>query len=306
MRLIKSYFPLIFLLISLICSIECRERNANGRRREKSSSKTSGTLVSHVPNLCEKDVDMKIGCHCTRDHSKQRIKEVDCLILHKELSQSDLSWRAFTSHNNINQISLTVTRNGYMGYLPVSLFQNQRELTSVNIRFGNIREIPARAFGEQTKLQNISLEKNEIEIINDRAFANLADLRILNLDDNQIVSIGSKAFVNLTLLVEFSASKNNLTSLPDDVFVDLMNLHTMRLSENYLNALTKDVFKGMGKLHILDLSFNNLKLLEPVFTELWSLQELYLDNNQLEVGSIDFFLNFDLIYNTKKVFFHNC
>lgn len=279
------------ILVSVVCTIESHDRGSSssgsgssGRRRGDKGNGGGGG-GSMVNSLCEKDADMKIACHCTHDHYKQRINEVDCLILHKELSHTDPAWRAFNTHTNIKNLMLTVTRNGYMGYLPIALFRNQRELNSVIIHYGNIREIPAFAFGNQTKLQNISLEKNQIEVLNEFAFANLIELNLLNLDDNQIVNISQFAFANLTALTELTLSKNNLTTLHNELFTDMVNLRRLKLNENLLTLLGRDIFKGLGKLQHLDLSYNMLKSLgDAVFTELWSLQELYLDSNNLEVS----------------------
>lgn len=300
MSFIKQHIALIFvILVCVVCTIESHDRGgsssgggsgSSGRRRgDKGSGIGSGGggsgSASLVTGLCEKDADMKIACHCTHDHYRQRINEVDCLILHKELSHTDPAWRAFNTHTNIKNLMLTVTRNGYMGYLPISLFRNQRELNSVIIHFGNIREIPAFAFGNQTKLQNISLEKNQIEVLNEYAFANLIELNVLNLDDNQIVNISQFAFANLTALTELVLSKNNLTALHNELFTDMVNLRILKLNDNQLTLLGRDIFKGLGKLQQLDLSYNALKNLgDAVFTELWSLQELYLDSNNLEVS----------------------
>lgn len=302
MSFIKQHIALIFvILVCVVCTIESHDRgsgssssggggSSSGRRRGDKGS--GGNSASMVTSLCEKDADMKIACHCTHDHYKQRINEVDCLILHKELSHTDPAWRAFAAHTNIKNLMLTVTRNGYMGYLPIALFRNQRELNSVIIHYGNIREIPAFAFGNQTKLQNISLEKNQIEVLNEFAFANLIELHALNLDDNQIVNISQFAFANLTALTELTLSKNNLTTLHNELFTDMVNLRRLKLNENMLTVLGRDIFKGLGKLQQLDLSYNMLKSLgDAVFTELWSLQELYLDSNNLEV-SLDVYNSF--------------
>lgn len=297
MTLIRQYVSLALLLVCAVCTIESHDRGS--RRREKTTGASGGSIASFATNLCEKDHDMKIACHCTHDHYKQRVVEVDCLVLHKELSRADPAWRAFTPHANIKRLVLTVTRNGYIGYLPVALFQNQRELNSVTIKFGNIREIPAFAFGNQTKMHNISLEKNQIVVLNDHAFANLIELTVLNLDDNQIVNISQFAFINLTSLIDLSMTKNNLSALPNEVFNDLMNLRKLNLNDNLLATLSRDVFKGLGKLQLLDLSYNSLKILpDAVFTELWSLQELYLDNNQLEVS----FLSVLVLQTDRKYF----
>lgn len=278
---------LIFVILCIVCTIESRDRT-QPRRSEKSKS----------GGLCAKDIDMKLHCHCTFDFSKRIVNDVDCLVLHEDLSRSDPAWRAFNTHPHIKHIILAVTRNGFMGYFPTDIIKNQRDLNTITIQYASIREIPDYAFSNLTELHNISLISSKIEIIDQYAFANHLELRAINLEDNQIVSIDRYAFSNLPALYELILTKNNITTLHNDMFSDLINLSKLKMNENSVSALTKDVFKGLGNLKQLDLSFNNLRQIgDTVFSELWSLQELDLYSNNLEVFYLYFF--------AKVVFFTN-
>lgn len=71
----------------VVCTIEStRERNQSNRRRER-------PIVAMTNSLCEKGVDMKLMCHCNQDHKK--VNDVDCLLLHEDIAQSDPSWQVF-------------------------------------------------------------------------------------------------------------------------------------------------------------------------------------------------------------------
>lgn len=252
---------LIFVILCIVCSIESRDR-AQPRRNEKSKA----------VGLCSKDIDMKMHCHCTYDPSKRYVYDVDCLLLHEDLSRDDAAWSAFNAHHHIKHIHLAVTSHGYMGYFPTEVIKNQRTLNTITIQYASIREIPDFAFSNATDLHNVTMISSKIEIIAPYAFANHLELRAINLDDNQIVAIDRYAFSNLPRLYDLSLARNNITILHDDMFSDLIQLSKLKMNENMISTLTKDVFKGLGNLKQLDLSYNNLRQIgDTVFSELWSL-----------------------------------
>lgn len=267
---------LVLVILCIVCSIESRARISSNKRREHSNI-----------NLCERDIDMKLACHCSRDDNKRTVMEVDCLVLHEEFPQSDPAWQSFRQHPNLKHFILTVHRNGYMSYLPSDIIKYQKELRTVTITYADIREIPTYAFGNLTKLENITLIKSQIEVLDIHSFANHESLRTLNLETNQIVDIDRYAFTNLPELQELVLTKNNLTTLHDEMFADLGNLGKLMLNENLISILTKEMFKGLGNLRLLDLSENNVKYIgDAVFAELWSLQELDVESNAIEVNYI--------------------
>lgn len=274
---------LIFVILCIVCSIESRARtsgSSNFKRRERTST-----------NLCSKDIDMKLACHCSHDDYKKSVIEVDCLVLHQDFSHTDPAWLSFRQHPNLKHFMLTITRNGYMSYLPSDTLKYQKELKSISITYADIREIPQYAFSNLTKLENITLIKSQIEVLDKYSFANHEALRGLNLEENQIVDIDRMAFSNLPQLQELHLTKNNLSILHEEMFVDLVKLTILKLNENLISILTREMFKGLGNLKHLDLSMNSVKFIgDTVFAELWSLQELDLDNNAIEVNQIIFVL----------------
>lgn len=61
---------LVLMILCIVCSIESRARlTSSNKRREKSNI-----------NLCSKDIDMKLACHCSHDDNKRTVMEVDCLV----------------------------------------------------------------------------------------------------------------------------------------------------------------------------------------------------------------------------------
>lgn len=267
---------LIFVILCIVCSIESRTRSASNKHRDKPG----------VTSLCGKDIDMKLMCHCSFDQSRRTVNNVDCVVLHEELPQTDPSWQAFRQHPNLEHFVLTVHRKGYIGYLPSDILRYQKELKTILIEYADIREIPTFAFGNLTKLDNVTLIRNQIEVLDQYAFANHELLRVLSLEENQIVDIDRLAFCNLPNLIELILTKNNLSVLHEEMFVDLRKLLKLKLNENLISMVSRDMFKGLGNLKQLDLSFNNVKFItDTVFAELWSLQELDLESNVIEVST---------------------
>lgn len=276
------------LLLVIVCIVAVQLiGSADGRQR---TSHPRPPVRNTVLNLCSKDVDMKLACHCSMDEASRRtVVEADCLVLHNEFPQSDAAWLSFRQHPNLQHFTLTVHRNGYMSYLPSDVLQIQRELRSVTITYADIREIPPFAFGNLTRLENVTLARSQIEVLDPNAFANLASLVMLNLEENQIVQMDAHAFGHLPELLELVLTKNNISALHEDMFERLGKLQRLRLAENLVTDLTRDVFKGLGNLRLLDMSFNNLRFLrDTVFAELWSMQELDLESNAIEVSRVVF------------------
>lgn len=253
-----------------------RTRTSSNRRHEKTDV-----------NLCSKDIDMKLACHCSHDDARRTVIEADCFVLHEEFPQSDAAWLSFRQHPNLRHFTLTVHRNGYMSYLPSDVLKYQRELRSVTITYADIREIPMFAFGNLTRLENITLVRSQVGVLHAYAFANHASLVTLDLEDNQISEVDPLSFSNLPELLDLALSKNNITTLHEEMFVGLGKLMRLKIAENQIHELTPGMFKGLGNLRLLDLSFNGIRFLrDTVFSELWSMQELHLESNLIEVRYI--------------------
>lgn len=258
----------------------------HGRQRTPANHRPRPAGGGTVSNLCSKDVDMKLACHCSFDErNKHTVTEADCLVLHQDFPQSDAAWLAFKQHPKLRHFTLTVHRNGFMSYLPSDVLKYQRELRTVMITYANIREIPTFAFGNLSWLENVTLTHSRIQVLDAHAFDNHVQLQTLNLEDNQIMEMDRWTFGHLPELTELVLTKNNISVLPEDIFERLSKLGRLMLAENLVADLTKDVFKGLGNLRVLDMSFNNLRYLrDTVFAELWSMQELDLEGNAIDVS----------------------
>lgn len=270
----------VTLLLLLLCTVGTTRasRKMGNKRRENPNP-------GQAPNMCARDIDMKLMCHCTSDETRTSTVDADCLVLHEDFPQSDIAWKSFEQHPLLRHVTLTVHRKGFMGYLPSTVFGRQRELRSITITFAEVREIPPYAFVNLTRLENITLTNNHIQVLDMHAFVHHPALRVLNLEDNEITLVDRLAFGQLPQLQELVLAKNNLTALPAELFVELDGLLTLRLNENQLGELRRETFSGLGSLQTLDVSYNQVRRVgDGAFVELWSLQVLDLGSNGLEVS----------------------
>uniref|UniRef100_A0A336LLJ4 CSON010967 protein n=1 Tax=Culicoides sonorensis TaxID=179676 RepID=A0A336LLJ4_CULSO len=308
----KTLLLLLFLLC-IVCPIQSHYNQQQQQQQKiqgnisSSSSKisnvgvlttaTASTIVSRrkpiqqvyhvssaIKNLCSKDRDMKLVCHCSpEDFIHIKATKADCWIFHDEFPEHDLNWLAFDTQLYIEDLKITVQRTGHLGYIPVQIMQKLKYLKTLDISYGQISDIPTYAFGNLTQIRQISLENNQIRYLFPYAFANHPDLEEISMEQNQITDIDKLAFVNVPSLMVLNMAKNNLTQIHDDVFADLRKLIDLRLESNAISLLTREMFKGLGNLRNLRLSYNNLNFIgDTVFAELWGLQELDLDNNNIE------------------------
>jgi Leucine rich repeat len=289
MTSITYQFVTLLLLIScIVCPTESRYKEKDRDRKYDKSTPygayPSSATVASV-NLCSKNRDLKLVCHCAPDDSSGRARKAECWIFHTELMRHDPNWLTFHTQTNLEHLRIVIQSIGILKYVPTEAIRLLKQLKVLSIEYGQLEDIQPFALGNLTQLQNVTLANNQIKFVYRNAFANHAALEEIDLKDNAIVDIDQEAFVNLRQLVRLNLAKNNLTVLHDGTFQDMGNLKELNLRLNDINVLTREVFRGLGNLRFLDLSENDLSFIgDTVFAELWSLQELYLNNNNIEVS----------------------
>lgn len=249
------------------------------------------TTTGSIMNLCSKDRDMKLVCHCSpEDYVHIKASKADCWIFHDDFPRKDPNWLAFHTQVYLEHLKLTVQRTGHLTYIPTDVIGTLKYLKTLSIEYGNIGELNSYAFANLTQIQSISLPKNQVRILFQYAFANHPDLEDINLEQNHIMDIDRHAFVDLPNLTKLNLAHNNLTTMHDDVFSELRKLIDLRMDSNQISVLTREMFKGLGNLKSLRISNNNINFIgDTVFAELWGLSELELDNNNIEVSHINKF-----------------
>ncbi|OXB58174.1 hypothetical protein ASZ78_006946 [Callipepla squamata] len=155
------------------------------------------------------------------------------------------------------------------------------DLTSLDLTGNIITTISNEAFNGIPNLEWIDLSKNNISSsgISPHAFKTLKKLKRLYLDGNMLVHIPSEL---PSTLEEIKINDNQLHAIDEDALQGLKNLVTLELEGNKLSEANVSplAFYPLKSLSYLRLGRNKFRIIPqglPV-----TLEELYLENNQIE------------------------
>ena len=202
----------------------------------------------------------------------------------------------FENITNINYIDLS--NNGLVSFEPVrellgiwSLILDSNNLTKIPDLQGTVSSVELRnnqisfVGGEYLKetdssyVHSIYLSENRIEHVSERAFAGLQELETLYLNKNRIRNIILKA-VDVPKLETLDIKNNQLTQSP--IFYGVFpSFRHINLVGNLISHISTDDFKNITNVEWSNLSFNSLTLFEPK-QELSHLSVLDLANNNLK------------------------
>uniref|UniRef100_A0A182ML25 TIR domain-containing protein n=1 Tax=Anopheles culicifacies TaxID=139723 RepID=A0A182ML25_9DIPT len=173
--------------------------------------------------------------------------------------------------------------------------------------WGNGPTAPGKACN--TGLEVLDLSHNDLLALPDNGLSSLRSLSVLMLQDNLLTALADRSFVGLGSLKVLNMSSNKLVALPPETFQSTRELRQIYLQNNSLSVLAPGMLEGLDRLEILDLSYNELtsewvkrntfagmkrlvvleiahnaltKIDRHVFRELYSLQILNLEANQIE------------------------
>nr|XP_034979615.1 podocan isoform X1 [Zootoca vivipara] len=138
-------------------------------------------------------------------------------------------------------------------------FHGLKKLHTVHLYNNQLEKIPS---GLPRRVKTLMILHNQISEISRNDFATTYFMEELNLSYNKITSsqIHREAFRKLRLLKSLDLSGNNLNTMP---YGFPKNLLSLKLKVNEISSIPRHTLSGMSKL-----------------------QELYLSNNKLKVGSI--------------------
>ncbi|NXI73587.1 ECM2 protein, partial [Anseranas semipalmata] len=155
------------------------------------------------------------------------------------------------------------------------------DLTSLDLTGNTITTISNEAFNGIPNLEWIDLSKNNITSsgIGPHAFKILKKLKRLYLDGNMLVHIPSKL---PSTLEEIKINDNQLHAIDEDALQDLKNLVTLELEGNKLSEANVSplAFYPLKSLSYLRLGRNKFRIIPQGLPT--TLEELYLENNQIE------------------------
>ncbi|XP_066897233.1 extracellular matrix protein 2 isoform X11 [Kogia breviceps] len=155
------------------------------------------------------------------------------------------------------------------------------EITSLELIGNSITSIPDEAFNGLPNLERLDLSKNNITSsgIGPKAFKLLENLMRLNMDGNNLVAIPSELPPTLE---ELKINENNLQVIDEESLSDLNQLVTLELERNSLSETNVNslAFKPLKSLSYLRLGRNKFRIIPQGLPA--SIEELYLENNQIE------------------------
>ncbi|GAB5579612.1 extracellular matrix protein 2 isoform X1 [Prionailurus iriomotensis] len=162
------------------------------------------------------------------------------------------------------------------------------EITSLELagnhphRSGNaITSIPDEAFNGLPNLKRVDLSKNNITSpgIGPKAFKLLKKLLRLNMDGNNLIEIPPDL---PSALEELKINDNSLQAISEESLSDLNQLVTLELEGNNLSESNVNplAFKSLKSLSYLRLGRNKFRIIPQGLPA--SIEELYLENNQIE------------------------
>ncbi|XP_071611609.1 extracellular matrix protein 2 isoform X2 [Heliangelus exortis] len=155
------------------------------------------------------------------------------------------------------------------------------DLTSLDLTGNSITAISDDAFNGIPNLEWIDLSKNNITSpgIGPKAFKILKKLKRLYLDGNMLVHIPSGL---PSTLEEIKINDNHLHAIDEDGLQGLKNLVTLELEGNKLSEANVSplAFYPLKSLSYLRLGRNKFRIIPQGLPA--TLEELYLENNQIE------------------------
>ncbi|XP_038596078.1 extracellular matrix protein 2 [Tachyglossus aculeatus] len=155
------------------------------------------------------------------------------------------------------------------------------ELTNLELVGNAITSIPDEAFNGILNLERIDFSKNNISSsgIGPQAFKLLKKLKRLYLDGNNLLQIPPDLPSELE---ELKVNENNLQAIDEDSLSELKNLVTLEMEGNQLSEANVNplAFISLKSLSYLRLGRNKFRTIPQGLPA--SIEELYLENNQIE------------------------
>ncbi|XP_007529234.1 extracellular matrix protein 2 isoform X2 [Erinaceus europaeus] len=155
------------------------------------------------------------------------------------------------------------------------------DITSLELIGNSFTSIPDEAFNGLPNLERLDLSRNNITSsgISPNAFKHLKKLIHLNMDENNLAEVPSGL---PSTLEELKINDNSLQTLGEDSLLDLHQLVTLELEGNNLSEINVNplAFKPLKSLSYLRLGRNKFRIIPQGLPA--SLEELYLENNQIE------------------------
>ena len=183
------------------------------------------------------------------------------------------------SHNNLKLINFPLTlqklKLNTCALTELSALEELTQLTWLELHDNKFDVIP-NYISKLHKLQHLSLHDNSIRYI-PKEISSLQRLEWLSLHSNKISMLPPEIGL-LSSLESLSLHCNDLIELPNE-FGSLTKLNVLSLFSNKLLYIPKEVFIGLQDCKRLSLCCNKLRYLPHEITEMRSLREIWLYDN---------------------------
>ncbi|XP_045448816.1 chondroadherin-like [Melitaea cinxia] len=191
-----------------------------------------------------------------------------------------------------SEIALETLNLGYnqIHSLDRYLFQYTPNLTRLYLNNNPIEildHVTILAISSATNLKVLDLSKTDIDAVPLETFRGLVNLKQLDLSGNKFVTVPESLSLVGSTLQYLTFNNNPLVELNDDSFLGLSNLIELEVGENnYLEEVKRSTFTPLKSLRVLHLCHNRkLKYISHNafrgIKEKWTLEEVYLDDNNL-------------------------
>lgn len=110
---------------------------------------------------------------------------------------------------------------------------------------------------------------------------------VLDLGNNMLSNPSIELFNHTLCLKRLYLDGNGISTIPNSLFRTLTRLTVLDLSNNYLSSFSYGTFDALTQLQTLDVSRNKLRSLPGAFHSLASLNNLYLQQNDLQDLNLD-------------------
>ena len=172
------------------------------------------------------------------------------------------------------------------------------DFTKIDLSYNKLNENNCQGFRNIPHVKILYLANNrfnEISIF----ICYLKNLIILDMSNNRLSYIDDNFCWNLTNLKTLDLSGNLIKSIPPSIRY-MRYLRELNLSKNEILNIPYEL-TYLKHLKILDVSWNKIQLIKPnIFNELYSLEELYCNNNLLtNINNINNYTVFDSIISLK-------
>lgn len=208
---------------------------------------------------------------------------------------------------------LDISRN-HLSHIPLKLLHNDSVIEFIDISQNMLEGIGIETFHDMTRLKYLNMSYNQIAKIDEtfqKAFIHLHNLEVLDLKQSQIHHLDNNSFISLLSLKELYLSDNYIQHVYAESFTGLGNISKLYLQSNNISVIEKGSFPQMKRLEVLDLSRNHLvhhaieypSSLRQLHLshnkistmksmgDLFKLQELYLQGNDISYIASDWFAN---------------